>query len=274
MTLTDRDLCVLMMLARYFLLDRVRLQFLCFECQNAGTNVPRIARRRLQSLVHASYVNRNAISAAPVYFLAKRGTEVLAEHFGDDRYLLLPTRFPQIGHLFHALAVADTHIALDRAIALQSDVQLDRWINEFEVVNHDEKDSERHFRLFTLIRESPSKLVCVPDSAFQICYRGHRGVFYLEQDRARSGAKQICAKKINGYRGMAERQLHRRHFPSTTLDRFTVLSISPNPNPTSFPEANKVITPETFLFEPILYPAVGDPVPMVKRPAPSDEESR
>ena len=28
MTLTDRDLCVLVMLARYFLLDRVRLQTL------------------------------------------------------------------------------------------------------------------------------------------------------------------------------------------------------------------------------------------------------
>jgi hypothetical protein len=208
--------------------------------------------------------------------------------FADDRYLLLPTHFSNIAHLWHALAVADTHIALDRAVALQNDVQIDRFINEYEIVNRDEPDSGKHFRLFTVLREAPSKLYCVPDSAFQIAYRGHLGVFYLEQDRARSGARQVCAKKINGYRALAQRQLHRRHFPTTTLDRFTVLCVTPNPNRRNALRrafdgktgselwkfvAQTDIAPETFLFEPILYPTVGDAVPIVKRDSAREKES-
>ena len=134
-----RNIAVLQALAAYFLLNRPQIQSLCFETDHEGSNLPRITRRQLQKLVSAGFINRNAISAAPVYFLAKRGCELPAEHFGDDRFLLLPTRLPQIGHLQHCLAVSDTHIALTRAIERQTDVSCDRWINEFEIVNADER---------------------------------------------------------------------------------------------------------------------------------------
>lgn len=235
--LTERDHSILLALGRYSLLDRRRVQALCFPTDAKG----RVTRRRLQMLCRGGYVRRTRLEVvnprdgmpAPAYFLTKRGTELLAERSGDDRYFSLPTTLPQPLYLHHALAVADTHIALDQAIAAQpadqEQVELVRWINEHDKLNPEEPDPRKHVRLFTELRASPRKLVFAPDAAFALRYAGHVGVFYLEQDRCTTGSKQVAARKAPGAAEFAQRQSHRKHFPETTLDRFTILCIAPTP---------------------------------------------
>jgi hypothetical protein len=55
-------------------------------------------------------------------------------------------------------------IALDEAISRQTDVKIEGWINEWDIVNKDESVPEKRFRLYTLIRENP-RLSCAPDAA-------------------------------------------------------------------------------------------------------------
>lgn len=230
--ITERDIAVLRALVLYYVLSRVQIQRLCFPSDDVG----RVTRRRIQALVEAKLANRTHMQVvnplmgapAPVYYPSRKGCEFLAGHDGDDKYLLTPTQTPQPHHLYHWLAVSDTHIALDKAIGGKPDVQLDGWLSEWDVANKDEQEPEKRFRLYTLIQQNP-KLVCVPDAAFLLSVRGHKKIHYLEQDRNTSGVKQIAASKTAGYAAMAERQLHRRHFPETTLDAFTVLMVAPTP---------------------------------------------
>ena len=112
--------------------------------------------------------------------------------------------------------------------------------------------------------------------------RGHRKVFYLEQDRATSGVRQIAAAKTPGYAELAARQVHRKHFPETTLPSFSVLFITTHPNRRD--AAAKAIAkmkgadlwlfisqtdlkPETFLFSPITYNCNGEVGPLVRSQA-------
>lgn len=229
--ITERDIAVLLAVVRYYVLNRTQIQRLCFPADPTG----RIARRRIQALVDFKYINRtlmqvvnpSAGSPAPLYFPARKGCEFLAEYCNDERFLTTPTQTPQNHHLCHWLAVTDTHIVLDQAISAQQDVQLVEWLSEWDVANHDEPAPEKRYRIYTLINDSP-RLVCAPDAAFLLAMAGHEKVFYLEQDRNTSGVHQIAASKSQGYAAMAERQLHRKHFPTTTLDRFSVLMVAPS----------------------------------------------
>ncbi len=115
--------------------------------------------------------------------------------------------------------MSDTHIALDAALKSRPDITCDDWLSEWDVANKDEQLPEKRYRIYTLIHTQP-RLVCAPDAAFLLTTRGHSKVFYLEQDRATSGVHQIAASKTAGYAELASAQLHRRHFPQTTLDEF------------------------------------------------------
>lgn len=226
---TERDIDILRALVRYYVLNRQQIQRLVFPTDPNG----RVTRRRLQSLVDANLINRQnvlfchpLVTPAPVYFPARKGCELLAEQLDDERILTTPTQPPVPHHTFHWLAVSDTHIALDEAIAKQEAVTIEDWINEWDIVNKDESSPEKRFRLYTLIRDTP-RLVCAPDSAFLLNAFGHSKTFYLEQDRATSGVQQIASGKTLGYAAMAERQLQERHFKAT-LSGFTVLMVSPS----------------------------------------------
>ncbi len=281
--ITQRDVDVLRSLARYFVLNRPQIQRLNFPEDTAG----RITRRRLQALVMEHLINRHNLvfhhpqagSPGPVYYPSRAGCEFLAEHFDDQSYLLTPTQTPQPHHAFHWLAVSETHMALDQAIAAQSDVHLEGWLSEWDVANKSESAPEKHYRIYTLISETP-RLVCVPDAAFLLSLDGHKKVFYLEQDRDTSGVQRISASKTPGYAAMAERKLHRRHFPSTTIDAFSVLMIAPTARRRDAlrkaikdkPAAAvwkfacvQDITPENFLHAPVFYPCDGEAVPLVKK---------
>jgi hypothetical protein len=122
-------------------------------------------------------------------------------------------------------------------------------------------------------------LVCAPDAAFLLSLRGHRKVFYLEQDRATSGVQQIASSKTQGYAVMAERCLHRRHFPDATVDSFTVLMVAPNARRRdalrkaidSKPGAHlwrfasvEELLPTALFSSPIFYPCAGEPAPLIR----------
>lgn len=280
--LTDRDFDILRAVVRYYVLNRQQIQRICFPQDANG----RVTRRRLQSLVSAHLLNRQntlfchplAGPAAPVYYPSRKGCELLAEMFDDERFLTTPTQAPIPHHTLHWLAVSDFHSVLDAAIEAQSAVALHGWLNEWDVCYKDESAPERRFRLYTLIRESP-RLVCAPDAAFLLTVNGHSKVFYLEQDRNTSGVRQIAASKTQGYAIMAQTQMHRRHYPTTTVNSFTVLMVAPterrrdalrkaiNGKPGSelwrF-AAVPDLTSHRFLHSPIFFPCVGDPLPLVK----------
>lgn len=282
--ITERDMNVLRFVARYFVLSRPQIQRLCFPGDTNG----RVARRRLQELVTRNCLNRMRVvvdhphvnSPGSVYYPAKRGRELLAEYFEDERYHQTPIQRPQSDHVLHWLAVSDTHIALDDARPANSELSVDEWINEWDIVNKDESDPHKRFRLYTLIRMSP-RLICAPDAAFVLSMGGHSKVFYIEQDRGTTGTRQLVARKTPGYSAMAEQQLHRRHFPTATVDEFSVLLVVPNERRRKALQfalrdqrradvwklvVASELNGESFFHSPIFYPPVGDPVSLVKSP--------
>jgi hypothetical protein len=280
--MTDRDIQVLLAVDKYYVLNRPQIQGLCFESDKTG----RVTRRRLQTLVSGRFLNRHraqvhypgSAPAGSIYYPSKRGSEFLAEHTGDDRYLLTPDQCPQPHHVLHWLAVSDTHIALDRSIACQDRVSVDGWINEWDVVNKDERDPQKRFRLYTLLNENP-RLICAPDAAFLLSVLGFSKVFYVEQDRGTTGVKQVAARKIKGFAELLQRGLHRSHFPETNVDSFTVLCVAHNARRRDALRkafagltgadlwrfcAAPEVTPKRILHDAIIYPAVGDAIPLVK----------
>ncbi len=290
---TDRDLAILRAVARYYVLNRQQIQRLVFPDDANG----RIARRRLQTLIDADLLSRQSMlvchpangAPAPVYYPSRRGIELLAEATGDDRFLAISSQAPTMHHVWHWLAVSETHITFDEAIASQLDesannVQIAEWFNEYDIVNPAESSPELRFRLYTLLRSSP-RLACAPDAAFLLSMRGHSKVFYLEQDRATTGVHQIAASKAQGYSVLAEVNGHRRHFPDATIDTFTVLMVAPNArrrdalrkairekgraNLWRF-ASQEDMKPEKLFHDPIWYPCEGDPAPLIK-PTPLSE---
>ena len=229
--ITERDLQIVRALARYFVLNRQHLQQLCFPDDRDG----RVTRRRLLKLVQSGLIQRQSLqmhdmlagSPSSVYYPSRRGLEILSESDNDKRFLLVSSQSPQPHHVRHWLAVSETHITIDEAVARQTDVQLEGWINEWDTVSTVVEESDRRYQLLTILQESP-RLSCAPDAAFLLSRAGHRKVYYLEEDRNTSGVERIAASKTKGYAELAVRQWHRRHFPATTLPTFTVLMVAPS----------------------------------------------
>lgn len=280
--ITDRDIQVLLAVAKYYVLNRPQIQQLCFESDKTG----RVTRRRLQALVDVGMLNRHRAQvnypgtapAGSIYYPSKKGCQLLAEHSGDDQFLLTPDQCPQSHHILHWLAVSDTHIGLDRAIARQDRVLVSDWTNEWDVVNKNESDPQKRFRLYTLLSENP-RLICAPDAAFLLSTRGFSKVFYVEQDRGTTGVQQVAARKIKGYAELLRLGLHRNHFPNTNVNSFTVLCVAHNARRRDALRkafaglagaeawkfcAAQELTPERFLHDTIIYSAVGEAIPLVK----------
>lgn len=278
---TDRDLGLLHAIARYFVLNRQQIQKLCFPEDDSG----RVTRRRLLKLVAQGLIQRQPLqmhdmdggSPSLVYYPARRGLEILVEALDDKRFLHVSTQAPQPHHVRHWLAVSDTHILIDRAIAQQDSVKIDRWINEWDTILATGSAPEERYRLYTRI---DPRLVCVPDAAFLLSLAVHKKVYYLEQDRNTSGVERIAVSKTKGYAAMAEQLLHRRHFPQTTVPTFTVLMVAPDarrrdhlrraihgkPGWELWRFASLTdLSPESFLTSPVLYRCDSDQgVPLVK----------
>lgn len=231
MIVTDRDQRVLQALARYYLLDRRRVQKLAFPGDKDG----RVTRRRLEALANAGYIRRHSMLVAssqdgplaPVFLLTSKGCEYLAEKAGDNTYLYKPVDLPHALQLVHALAVADFHIMFDTAVAAQSEIVLEAWYNEADVVNASEPDATKHFRLRT---KFDNKITCLPDAAFLLNHEGRRAAYYVELERGDgnrgTGSRQLVERKAPGYMELARQQIYLKHFPDS--DGFRVLLVVPN----------------------------------------------
>ncbi|MDP1796577.1 MAG: replication-relaxation family protein [Planctomycetaceae bacterium] len=288
MVLQERDIAALLICARCFIVSASQIRRVCYPDDTTG----RVTRRRLTKMVHEGVLFRRRLAvvnptdgaATPVYHLTKTGREFLASHFDDPQFLHLPIEPSQPQHLQHYVAVAETRLLLDAAVSQHADVKLHRWCHEDAILNPEEPDATKRRRLFTELSTSP-KLVCVPDAAFVLEFQGQRAVCYLEQDRDTFFHDRVAARKSPGYSGLFQQQLHKQHFPETTLDHFFVVVITPTAKrrdqlQTAFTAKNKgtpaeriyrfgsfdELTPENFLFEPMFRCCHHDDrVPLVKR---------
>jgi hypothetical protein len=191
----------------------------------------------------------------------------------------MPTQTPNWQHLYHWTQVADVHIRFDRAVEKQGSVSVEEWLSEWSVVNPHENDPEKRYRLYTLLRAEP-KLVCVPDAAFLLAKDGYRKAYYVEVDRdTTKDARRVAASKSEGYAVLAERSLHKRHFPAANVDPLTVLCIAPTPRRRdALAKAIKDkrgaelwrfaalddLTSDSFLTEPVFHPCEGTPAAILK----------
>lgn len=232
---STRDIAILKDVAHYGAMSRAQI-----EARHFGSNdgQARTARKRLKYLNDERLLGRVRLqysesSATYGYYPTPKGLELLLQVTGDEKYRTVSTSPPSHIHLLHRLAMTDTHVQLDDAVAAHPHVKLLRWINEFDTVNADESvtDPAKKYTLFTELSKLP-RLVCKPDAAFLTevaddAGRVHRRVHYLEQDRDTESAPHYVAMKVKGYAELARRQLHRRHFPDTTMAEFVILMVSP-----------------------------------------------
>ncbi len=234
MFINDRDHLVLMALALYGFLSRRHVQQLFFPKSADG----REARRCLARLVEKGLIRQHSAlvasardgALAPVHLLTVDGCEYLAEETDDDSFLYRPIALPHALQLVHAIAVVEFHIMLDVAIAGQTDVTVEAWFNEGDVVNADDPDPAKHYRLHTKLSDKP-RVSCSPDAAFLLNHAGRRAAFYLELERGDgnrgTGSRQLAERKGPGYAGVAERKIYQNHFRAAGIDGFRVLLIAP-----------------------------------------------
>lgn len=282
---SDRSLLVLKALAAYYTLARAQIQAL--SGFRGGANDDRACRKLLLKLLQAGLVNKTAMQVvnpgmgapAPVYYPSRKGLEYLACETGEDRWLSACCLTPNWQHLYHWTQVAEFHIRLDLAVAVQSGVTVERWLGEWDLADPQAREPEKRYRLFTLLREQP-RLVANPDAGFLLSYRGFKKVYFLELDRGTSSIAQIAASKPAGFAEMARQQLHKRCFPQSTVNHFSVLLVTTTPTRRDLVRkalASKDgaalwkccawadVTPERLLFEPIFHDVEGTVAPLVRR---------
>ncbi len=275
------DFKVLAALCDRYVLTREQIHRICFD----ETVSQRTTRKRLLRLRTAGFASRHSLQvvlpgmngAAPAYYPTRLGAEAAASFFDDGRFALATTKTPRGDRLAHWIALNDTRTIIEQAIALQEEVALRGFVNEWQVVNKDDA-GEKQFVLHTQLCEDPP-LSCSPDAALLLEVRGVRKVFYIEQDRATSSPKQIAARKSRGYAALATRQLHKAHFPDTTLETFSILFVTTNnyrceataqsmqrqERPDLWLYINqKLLSPQSFLHQPIVMNHEGQLGPLIK----------
>ena len=205
MFVNNRDHLVLLAVARYGFLSRRHVQQQFFPQSADG----RDARRCLARLVGKGLIRRHSALVAsardgvlaPVYLLTAEGREYLAEETGDEAFLYKPIALPH--PLVHAMAVVEFHVMFDAAITAQTGVVLEAWHTEGDVINADELDQAKHFRLHTKLSYKP-KGSCSPDAAFLVNHGGQRAAYYLELERGNgsggTGSRQLAERKRPGTR--------------------------------------------------------------------------
>lgn len=281
--ITERDIQILKSVAEYYVLDRAQIQAIHGK---PGETAARHLRQRLHDLRAQGWLNATGIQVGPrspthlCYYPSRKGAQLLAEFFSDEKYLTTTTQCPQQHCLFHWLAISDTHIRINQAIALQQEATVARWVNEWDVTNPQESihRPERRFYLYTLLSERP-RLICAPDWAMLLSI-GKSKVFYGEEDRASDSAERYINGKVKGYAALADRKLHKKHFPEATIEDFTVLMFSPDRrrrDALRFALRGKAgahlwrfaakdeLTPENLLTEPVFFPVEGEPGSLTKK---------
>ena len=226
--ITEKNLLVLEMLAKYYVLTRKMIQEMCFPHVRSSRSVcERI--RKLKKEGFLSQANMQVVlsgqSASPVYYPNKKTAETLAAIHDDDGYLNIYTKPPATRLLFHWIEIAKTHYLVEQAVKQSDLINLVQWYNEWEVINKSTPNKNLHFTIHSVLRQDPA-IVCQPDAAFLIECNGHRKAFYVEVDRGTDSIRRIARKKPVGYAEMEKQGRHLKHFPSSTLESFSVLFIT------------------------------------------------
>ncbi len=278
--MTPRQMNILRSVATYYTFTRAQIQDVCGETND------RVVRKLLDQLCRMGLIKRTRMEVvnpgmgapAPVYSPTRKGAEFLAAEV-DAKLLHCCTQTPNWQNLYHWTQVAELHIRLDRAIERQTQASLGGWLGEWDIANPDEREPEKRYRLFTLLKEQPKRLVCNPDAGFVLRVGSYAKVYYLELDRATSGIQQIANSKTPGFAELAKTKGHRKHF-ETNMDTFGVLSVSPTPGRRDLLRAAikgkdgcelwkfcawPDFTPERAITEAIWFPCEGDASPLVKR---------
>lgn len=291
MTVTsERKLAALKAVATYYTLNREQIQGLAGY--SGLKNDARNCRKLLIELLQAKLINRAHMQVfnpdrgipSPVYYPSRAGLELLTAETGDESWLSKCCLSPNWQYLAHWQAIADFHIKLNQAIGLQGEAadkaELLCWYGEWDVLDQQEKDPEKRYRLFTEIRPSPNRLVCAPDAGFLLKWKEFRKVYLLEMSRGTTSISQIANSKTPGFAALAEHKLYRRMFPATNVDGFTILAVEPNANRCELLRkaikdkggaelwkflAESDIKPETLLFSPIVMDGEGKKVSLIKR---------
>lgn len=229
MKLTENDMKILEVLARYYALSAPMIHSLCFSHRKDA----RHTRRRLAELSRGKLVRKSPVNVAfstgnsgPAYTPTREGCEQLAVYKQDDVWLATYTKQPRLDRLFHWLEISWLHSVIVRACELSPAVELVQWINEWApTLNVD--GNPTGYVLHSQFHEQPP-LSCSPDAAFMLNISGHRRVFYAECCRGTSGPTRIGSSKAPGYQELLLTQGHRRHFPATTFDDFSILLVTIN----------------------------------------------
>jgi hypothetical protein len=216
MTLTDRDGQILFSLRRYFYLRTIQIRDLVATHDNDGS----ITRGRLRKLLNSGLIRRYQPklvdfggSIAPIFALTMKGATTLVALRGDASLALsVEPNFADWMSMNHFCSLSGIHILIDRAISAQSYVRLNGLYFEHEIVIPDAAEPSRKYRLHTLLSEAP-RLLCCPDSAFELEVLGYRRAFYIEREMGSDTPARVAAKKCKGYMGFERGGLYRRHFP-------------------------------------------------------------
>lgn len=235
MNLNLRDYTILRFVADHFVVTGPMIGQRFFVNDKDGS----ARRRRLSELKANKLINRleseygvpDGSPPVVTYYPSKAGCLALALETGRMEYRLTRTDPPNRQHLKHFLALTHVRVLAFDSAALQSVVALLQWVNEFDLISRDtagKKKPEELFKLYTLIRESPERLVCNPDGAFVLQRGTAKKAYYLEVERATNWPKDVADDKAPGYAALAEGKLHRRHFGDDVLDKPAVLVIAPH----------------------------------------------
>ncbi len=225
--LTEKNLAVLMLLARYYVLRRSTIQEILFpELKSARALCERL--RKLSRAGYCSVANMEVVlpgtgGAAPVYYPNKKTAETLAAIHGDQSYERIYCKPPSSRLLFHWLEISRLHYLVDQANESSDRFTLHEWYNEWEPINKKIKRKSDRFSIYSEFE----KVSCAPDAGFLLENRmGKKKVFYTEADRGTLSLKSIIKSKPTGYDRAFELQQHVKHFPDTDVAKFSILFVT------------------------------------------------
>lgn len=282
MKITERDLQILKHLRRYKFLVTKQIRSLCFPNDKDGS----VARDRLRKLEKHGLVQRRRAEVAnpfssntmPVWLPTEDGCSALALECNDTSWLLdIPPSTRAWQNFAHYACVSDFHIQLDQAITQQNRVVLPELIFEHDLLDNAKHDASEKFRLNTIVQTSPRKIVCAPDSAFELQVDSYRRAYYVELERGSDTPVRAIAKKHQGYFHLNQTEKYKLHFPQAQDMR--VLFIAPT---SSWRDALKKaaadkpgaelylflsledVSPDSILHGEIVYSCTDGPKPLVR----------
>ncbi len=230
--LTPKLVAILLVLRRYFFMQTAQIRQAVAPADKDGS----VTREQLQKLLALHYVRRHQprilelgkATAPPVFLPTVLGSCALARETGDIGHILqVEPTFKDWLSIHHYCALTALHMTIDAAINAQSAVKQHALYFEHEVIQPDALEPSTRFRLNTIVSDTP-RVVCCPDSAFEIEVSGHRRAIYVEREMGSDTPMRVVAKKHKGMALLSDTGLFRRHFPHAKDMR--VLALAPNPS--------------------------------------------